>query len=53
MMYDIIDSEKGIKIMRARYIQRLKFKQIPELVNLEERQVYKIHQEIIEHIINM
>lgn len=53
MIKDVVDSEKGIKIMRARYIQRLKFKQIPDLVNLEERQVYKIHQQIIEHIINL
>lgn len=53
MLTDVVDSEKGKKIMRARYIQRLKFKQIPELVNLEERQVYKIHQEIIEHIIKL
>lgn len=53
MINDIVDSEKGKKIMRARYIQRLKFKQIPDVVNLEERQIYKIHQEIIEHIIKL
>lgn len=53
MLADVVDSEKGKKIMRARYIQRLKFKQIPDVVNLEERQIYKIHQEIIEHIIKL
>ena len=50
---DIVDSDKGKKIMHARYVQRLKFKQIPDIVHLELRQVYKIHQEIIKHIINI
>lgn len=53
MLDDVVDSDKGKKIMIARYIDRLKFKQIPDLVNLEERQVYKIHQNIIKHIINI
>ena len=53
MIDDIVDSDKGKLIMHARYIQRLKFKQIPDLVHLELRQVYKIHQEIIKHIINI
>ena len=53
MIDDVVDSDKGKTIMIARYIKRLKFKQIPELVNLEERQVYKIHQTIIKHIIRI
>ena len=53
MIDDVVDSDKGKTIMIARYIKRLKFKQIPELVNLEERQVYKIHQTIIKHIIRL
>lgn len=53
MIDDVVDSDKGKTIMIARYINRLKFKQIPELVNLEERQVYKIHQTIIKHIIRL
>lgn len=53
MIDDIVDSDKGKLIMYARYIKRLKFKQIPDLVHLELRQVYKIHQEIINHIINI
>ena len=53
MIDDVVDSDKGKTIMYARYIKRLKFKQIPELVNLEERQVYKIHQTIIKHIIRL
>ena len=53
MIDDVVDSDKGKRIMEARYIEKLKFKQIPELVNLEERQVYKIHKDIIEHIIRI
>lgn len=53
MIDDIVDSDKGKLIMHARYVQRLKFKQIPDIVHLELRQVYKIHQEIIKHIINI
>ena len=53
MINNIVDSDKGKLIMHARYVQRLKFKQIPDLVHLELRQVYKIHQEIIKHIINI
>ena len=50
---DVIDSDKGRMIMRARYLQRLKFKQIPDIVHLEIRQVYKIHQQIIDKLINL
>lgn len=53
MLDDIVDSDKGKTIMKARYIERYKFKQIPKLVNLELRQVYKIHQDIISHIIHL
>lgn len=53
ILKDVIDSDKAQTIMRARYIQRLKFKQIPDVVNLELRQVYKIHQDVIKHIINL
>ena len=53
MLDDVVDSDKGKKIMIARYIDRLKFKQIPDLVNLEERQVYKIHKNIIYYLIDM
>lgn len=51
MLDDEIDSDKGKKIMIARYIEKKKFKQIPDLVNLEQRQVYKIHQNIIYYLI--
>ncbi len=53
MIDDVVDSDKGRQIMYLRYIHRLKFKEIPEIVNLEERQIYKIHQQIINHIINL
>lgn len=53
MINDVVDSDKGCQIMCLRYIHRLKFKEIPEIVHLEERQVYKIHQQIINHIINL
>ena len=53
MLNDVVDSDKGKVIMKARYIERYKFKQIPGLVNLELRQVYKIHQDIIKEIINL
>lgn len=53
MIDDVVDSDKGKIIMLARYIDRLKFKQITELVHLEERQVYKIHQNIIRHIMRL
>ena len=53
MLDDIVDSDKGKTIMKARYIELLKFKQISGLVNLEERQIYKIHQKIIKHLIRL
>ena len=53
MINDIVDSDKGCQIMFLRYIHRLKFKEIPEIVHLEERQVYKIHQQIIHKLINL
>lgn len=53
MIDDITDTESGKLIMKARYINRCKFKQIPEVVNLEERQIYKIHQTIIYKIIHL
>lgn len=46
------ESEKEKEIMRLRYIYKLKFKQIPESIFVEERQVYKLHQKVIDNIIN-
>jgi hypothetical protein len=53
ILEDTVDSDKGKAIMKARYIERYKFKQIPSLVNLELRQVYKIHQDIINELIHL
>ena len=53
MLDDIVDSDKGKLIMKARYIDRYKFKLISSLVNLEEIQTYKIHQKIIKHLIRL
>ena len=53
ILEDTVDSDKGKAIMKARYIERYKFKQIPSLVNLELRQVYKIHQDIISELIHL
>lgn len=53
ILEDTVDSDKGKAIMKARYIERYKFKQIPKLVNLELRQVYKIHQDIINVLIRL
>lgn len=46
------DNDKQLKIMLLRYVHRFKFKQIPELVFVEERQVYRLHQQVIDRIIN-
>ena len=53
MIDDVVDSDRGKKIMIARYIEKKKFKQIPEIVNVEERQIYKIHQDIIKQLIRL
>lgn len=53
ILKDVVDSDKACAIMRARYLQRLKFKQIPDIVHVELRQVYKIHQEVIDKLINL
>lgn len=52
LILDIAD-KRSYKIMKLRYKDELKFKQIPELVYLEERQVYKIHQKVIDKLITI
>ena len=49
----MLDDVKAKVIMRARYINRMKFKQIPDVANVELRQVYKIHQDVINILINL
>ena len=53
ILKDLTLSDKACNIMCARYIQSLKFKQIPDIVHVELRQVYKIHQEVIDKLINL
>ena len=53
ILTDVIDDDKARAVMRARYLQRLKFKQIPDIVHVELRQVYKIHQEVIDKLKNL
>lgn len=48
---DYCESDKELKIMILRYVHKLKFKQIPENVNVEERQVYKLHQKVIDALL--
>lgn len=53
MMTDVCYDDKSKEIMFLRYKKELKFKQIPKMVNLEERQVYKIHQKVIKKLITI
>lgn len=53
MLYDLDLSDKAIKIMNLRYIEKKKFKEIPKLVNTEERNVYTLHKQVIDKIINL
>lgn len=53
MLSDLLLSTKEKAIMKARYRDGLKFKQIPELVNVELRQVQRIHQNVISKIIHL
>lgn len=53
MMADVCYDDKSKEIMCLRYKKELKFKQIPKMVNLEERQVYKIHQKVIKKLITI
>lgn len=53
MLEDLYLDKKAVKIMKARYIDRLTFKEIPDIVFLEERQVYRIHQKVINKLIHL
>ena len=50
---DVCFDKKAIKIMHARYIDGLTFKEIPDIVHVEERQVYRIHQKVIRSFIHI
>lgn len=53
MLNDLDLSDKCIKIMKLRYIEKKKFKEIPELVHTEERNVYTLHKRVIDKIIKL
>ena len=53
MLSDLLLSPKEKAIMKARYRDGFKFKQIPEIVNVELRQVHRIHQAVINKIIHL
>jgi len=46
-------SDKSIKIMKLRYVDKIPFKQIPELVGCEERWMFRLHNKAINKMINM
>lgn len=53
MLDDLLLSDMQKQIMYYRYIKGLKFKAIPNKVNTEERNVYRLHQQVIDKIINL
>lgn len=55
MLDDLNISARHKIIMKSRYIDNLKFKQIPGVkgVNCELRQVMNLHKEVIDKIINL
>lgn len=53
MLDDLDLSDKCIKIMKLRYMEQKKFKEIPKLVHTEERNVYTLHKQVIDKIIKL
>lgn len=53
MMQDLDLPEKAIEVMKLRYVERKKFKEIPSIVNTEERNVYRLHKYVIDKIIHL
>jgi hypothetical protein len=53
MLEDLDLSEKEKQIMHWRYVKRKKFKELPQIVFVEERQVYRLHNKVIKTIINL
>jgi len=44
-------NQKQLTIMRLRYVEKLQFKQIPDKVFIEERQVYKLHKKVVDQLL--
>lgn len=55
LLTDIDASERQKIIMRSRYVDKLKFKQIPDVkgVNCELRNVMREHRKVIDKLINL
>ena len=55
LLNDLNISERHKIIIKSRYIEKLKFKQIPDVkgFNCELRQVMNLHKEVIDKIINL
>lgn len=53
MMQDLDLPEKAIEVMKLQYVERKKFKEIPSIVNTEERNVYRLHKYVIDKIIHL
>lgn len=53
MLDDLLLTENQIKIMKYRYINGLKFKQITNYVFMEERSIHRLHKQVIDKIIKL
>lgn len=49
LLNDLNISNKQIEIMKARYIDKLSWDNIPPIVHRELRTVYKLHKEVIQN----
>lgn len=53
LLKDLVLDKKSSEIMKARYIDGKSFKEIPPLVKVEDRQVYKLHQKVIDRLVDL
>lgn len=53
LLKDLALDKKSFEIMKARYILGKTFKEIPPLVRVEDRQMYKLHQKVIDKLVDL
>lgn len=53
LLHDLALDKKSFEIMKARYVLDKSFKEIPPLVHVEDRQMYKLHQKVIEKLVDL
>lgn len=53
MLDDLLLTDNQVKIMKYRYLDGLKFKQITDKVFMEERSIHRLHKQVIDMIINI